>query len=234
MLDLSRRVIVPEIMDQPGLDASEHAQALRGLERINRISATPRILWNPIRCLAKESSRPLRVLDIACGGGDILQQLARRSARDSLRIVYAGCDISPTAVAHAQQNADRNGHTVRFFQHDILDAPLQEHYDVVMCSLFLHHMDEKAACIVLERLKTTSARLVLVHDLVRSPLGYVVAVVGTRLLSRSPIVHNDGPISVKAAFSIAEARDLAARCGMMDARVSWQWPFRFLLEWRRP
>ncbi len=34
-----------ELMDQPGLDPVEHARALRGLGRINRVSRSDAILW---------------------------------------------------------------------------------------------------------------------------------------------------------------------------------------------
>jgi hypothetical protein len=43
----------------------------------------------------------------------------------------------------------------------------------------------------------------------------------------------DGPLSVRAAFTIAEARQLAEEAGLHGAAISWRWPFRFLLQWRR-
>lgn len=230
---LSRREVLPEIMDQPGLDPLEHACALRGLERINRMSGMTRRLWRRIRIVARNASAPVRVLDVACGGGDVAARLARRAALEHVPVTFAGCDISETAVAHARANADSARLDIAFFQHDILAEPLPEPYDIVMCNLFLHHMDEKSAVLLLERLRDAAARLVLVHDLERSALGYAVAYAGTRLLSRSPIVHHDGPLSVRAAFTRAEVRAFAAQCGMSDARVSWQWPFRFILEWHR-
>jgi hypothetical protein len=63
----------------------------------------------------------------------------------------------------------------------------------------------------------------------------MLAYVGTRLLSASPIVHVDGPLSVAAAFTCVEAQELARRAGLEGATVARRWPFRFLLTWsRRP
>jgi hypothetical protein len=61
----------------------------------------------------------------------------------------------------------------------------------------------------------------------------LLACAGTRLLSRSPVVHVDGPRSVAAAFTPAEALDLAQRAGLTGATVVRRWPCRFLLTWRR-
>jgi hypothetical protein len=76
-------------------------------------------------------------------------------------------------------------------------------------------------------------RLVLVDDLRRTRFGYALAWIACQLLTRSPVVHTDGPRSVRAAFTLAEARQLAARAGLDDCRISPHWPQRFLLSWNR-
>src|SRR3954465_12461713 len=77
--DLTRRVRRPEIMDGPGLDPAEPAAALRGLGRINAFSRSGQALWRVIGRLAGDGERPgtpLRVLDVATGGGDVPIRLA--------------------------------------------------------------------------------------------------------------------------------------------------------------
>jgi len=107
-------------------------------------------------------------------------------------------------------------------------------YDVVMCSLFLHHLERGQARTLLARMAEQARRLVLVNDLVRSPAGWLLAHVGTRLLSRSWVVHTDGPRSVAGALTTAELREVAAEAGLVGAEVAGRWPFRMLLTWRRP
>ena len=171
------------------------------------------------------------MLDVACGGGDTIRSLARRASESAIPVSFTGCDISPTAIAYARQRAEEHQPELSFFQHDILAGPPPDTYDVIMCSLLLHHMDENRAPLVLEHLRAAASRLLLVHDLIRGPIAYGVAYAGTRVLSRSPIVRYDGPVSVQGAFTRSEMRQLAERCGMHDARVVWKWPCRFLLEW---
>jgi len=220
-------------MDQPGLDASEHAFALSGLRRINRVSRSDAILWPAIARLAAKAApgASIRVLDLACGGGDVAIALKRRASRARLGVQIDGCDKSPEAVRYAQQQAKEQGAQMRFFTLDALTDTLPGGYDVVTCSLFLHHLDEAEAIGLLARMAQSTGRVVLVNDLVRSRTGYALAWAGCRLLSRSPIVRHDGPVSVAAAFTLAEVRELATRAGLAGARLTRHWPCRFLLSW---
>jgi 2-polyprenyl-3-methyl-5-hydroxy-6-metoxy-1,4-benzoquinol methylase len=232
---LSRRRRRPEIMDQPDLPPDRHARALRGLARINFLSGSAGILWPEIAQLARAiAPRPPRILDVATGGGDVPIRLWRRARRAGLELHLEACDVSPVALEHARSSAARSGAPLRFFEHDALSGAPPGNYDAVMCSLFLHHLDEEQAVAFLRRMAETAGRLVLVNDLERSATGLVLAHVFGRLLTTSDVVHVDGPRSVEGAFTRAEACSLAERAGLHGARVSWRWPFRWLLSWRRP
>ncbi len=231
----AQRDLQPELMDQPGLSAETHRAALAGLNRINAVSGTAALLWKQIRPLAHAATpeTPLRVLDIACGGGDVARALARRAERARLPMTVDGCDHSETALALARSTAEREGlKTIRFFEADVIGAPLPDGYDVLTCSLFLHHLDCEQAVQLLGNMRTSARRMVLLNDLRRSRGGWMLAWLACQTLSRSPIVHHDGPQSISAAFTIPEAVDLARRAGMSDARFSRHWPLRFLLTWK--
>jgi 2-polyprenyl-3-methyl-5-hydroxy-6-metoxy-1,4-benzoquinol methylase len=227
----------PELMDQPGLDAGEHARALDGLRRINLVSRTAPALWPSLAKLARERPRaagPLRVLDVATGGGDVPVALASRAERSGLAITVDGCDVSAKAVAVAGEKAARRGGRGRFFALDVLAEPIPDGYDVLICSLFLHHLDEADACSLLRKMAAAARRLVLVDDLARSAAGSCLAWLACHILSRSPTVWHDGPASAAAAFTPDEALDLARRAGLQGATIRRRWPCRFLLSWSRP
>lgn len=229
---LSRRDRQPELMDQPDLDPAEHALALRGLARVNWFSRSDSIFWPALRAFARgQQPQPLRVLDVACGGGDVTLALARRARRSGVDLRLAGCDLSETALSIARKQAVSAGEAIEFFQHDVLTQPLPARFDVVICSLFLHHLDEADAVAVLRSMSQAAQRAVLVNDLVRSRSGYLLAVLGTRLLSRSRIVHVDGPLSVAGAFTSNEALQLCQQAGLSGATIARHWPQRFLLTW---
>jgi hypothetical protein len=144
-------------------------------------------------------------------------------------------------VAIAQANAERRGAEARFFSADALADPLPsgpdggcpDGYDVVLTSRFLHHLDDHDAEMLLALMARRARQLVLVNDLIRSPLGYGLAWAGTRLLSRSWIVHTDGPRSVQGAFQLAEVAAMAERAGLRGASLRRCWPERYLLSWSR-
>jgi 2-polyprenyl-3-methyl-5-hydroxy-6-metoxy-1,4-benzoquinol methylase len=225
-------------MDGPGLDPARHARALRGLARLNFLSRSASTLWHPLEGFGRElGTRRLRVLDVATGAGDVPVRLWERARRAGLDWQLAGCDVSPVAVAHARARAESAGAEVSFFVADALEGPPWADYDAVVCSLFLHHLDEEQACTLLRRMAglptPARPRLVLVNDLVRSLAGLALAFLASRLLTASRVVHADAPRSVEGAFTAGEVRALAEKAGLHGAAVERRWPCRYLLTWRR-
>lgn len=220
-------------MDQPDLERARHWHALSGLARINWLSGSAGILWPSIRQVAEElDGRPLRVLDVACGAGDLCIALHRRAARDGMRLELNGVDISSQALQFARKRAEGAEAKVHFFQQDVLCGDLPADYDVVFSSLFLHHLTEEQAVSLLKRMARAARKLLLINDLARSRLGWIAAYLVTRLVTTSDVVHMDGPRSVEGAFTSKEAFNLANRAGLQNATVVRRWPFRFLLTWK--
>jgi len=223
---------MPEIMDRPDLERHQHQHALAGLERINRWSASAGMLWGPIRQLLRQSSASrLSVLDVGCGGGDVALGLWRKAKAHGSTLEIQGWDLSPVAVEFAQRRAALAGAKIHFCQRDALGPDWDASYDVIVSSLFLHHFDNDQAIVLLGRMRQSARRLVLVNDLRRSRFGWVLAVLGTRLLSRSPVVRIDGPISVRRAFTCQEVLAVAERASMTGASIQRRWPCRFLFNW---
>lgn len=233
---LTRRDLQPELLDQPGVPEDVHRRALKGLERVNLICGTSAIAWKAIEPLARRNdSRPLEVLDIACGGGDVLLDLGRRAARAGASVSLTGYDMSETAINYARESASskhaQSSVVVDFQVCDIFENFPPQRFDVVMCSLFLHHLDEEHAVRLLRIMSAAARRLVLVNDLIRSDWGYAAAQIVLRLISRNRIVLADGPQSVAGAFQLQEVRRLLQLAEISDAMMRKIWPFRFLLSW---
>jgi SAM-dependent methyltransferase len=147
-----------------------------------------------------------------------------------------GCDLSARAIDFARRKAVRNGagEGLDYFVHDALNDPLPGDCDVLVSSLFLHHLSLEQAQGLLKRMKGNAQRLVLINDLLRSRAGLLLAHAATRILSSSSVVHSDGPQSVRAAFTLNEVRAMADQAGLTGCKVEKRWPCRFLLKWRRP
>jgi len=227
------RQLEPELMDDLHLPEAPHRDALRALGRLNWWGRSAQILWRAIRPLASQRA-PLRILDVATGGGDIPIALWRLARRDGVLLNLDGCDRSPVAIEHARTHARAAGAPVGWFVRDALANPLPADYDVITCSLFLHHLNDLEAIELMKRMRAAARRLVVIHDLTRSDFGVAMTWLASRLLSRSPIVRHDAPQSVRAAFTLDEIAMCARLADLPGYRLSRRWPSRFLLSWTPP
>ncbi len=228
--DFRKRRPANEVMDDPELDPELHHQALLGLSRVNQLSATTGQLWRPIRQLADSLGRKdLRILDIATGGGDVAIDLKLRANREGYNVAVEGCDISPEAIQYAGENARRRKADVTFFEFDALNDAIPSGYDVILSTLFLHHLETDQVVKLLRNMNSSTEHLVVISDLRRSRFAYWLTWVVCRIISRSPVVHADGPLSVAAAFTVEEIRELADQANMLPAEIKNCWPWRFLI-----
>ena len=231
---LHERRVQPEIMDNPALDPAEHIAALRGLSRLNFVGNNAGLIWPALRDLGRELQRPLRVLDIATGSGDVLRALARRAKRSDIPIEFSGCDISSCAIEYARQQAAAAQTPIEFFVHDVLNRDLPTGYDAIICSLFLHHLRRDQAVELIRRMGAACGSLMVVSDLNRTPATLLMTLAASYAFTRSKVVHIDGPRSVRAAFNVPEAKQLAHDAGLVNCTVRPAWPCRYLMIWRRP
>ena len=221
-------------MDDPELDRSRHVAALRGLTRLNGMSASVSTVWSPIFQLAKRLKVDcLRVLDVASGAGDIPIGLWHKARRAKLQLDLHGVDISPQAIEFARQRAEAHGVPITFSQLDALNTTLPGGFDVIISSLFFHHLEESQAASLLRAMADMANQMVLVSDLRRNLPGWMLAHAAARVLTRSDVVHADAPMSVKAAFTPAEFRNLATSASLKTVTVTRRWPCRMLLTWTR-
>ena len=227
-------------MDEPALPVDLHHAALEGLRRINAASGAAARLAEPLLKFAREheaehgSHRPVTLLDVAAGGGDVPVAIvaAARAAGSTIRLTLF--DRSEAALARAKETADRAGIDATLACGDVVNSDLPVSADIVSCSLFLHHLTQDQTVAVLKRLRSATNGLLLVSDLRRCVSGVAAAHLACRLLTRSSVVHFDGPVSARAAWTISEMQAMANAAGMADATIRAVWPFRLLLTWKKP
>lgn len=216
----------PELMDAPVRSGSELDGALGHVASVNRWLGGLRSLRSELAPLRRED---LRVLDVGTGNADLLSRLLRWAARGGGRWSGVGIDIHANMLAAAR--ARRADAFLPLVQGDALALPFPDRaFDVVLCTLTLHHFDDRQAVRLLREVARVAKRVVLVSDLERTPLAYLFARAFALTWWRSNrITRHDGPLSVLRAFTPAELRELAHRAGLETPRVRRRFPFRLTL-----
>lgn len=219
-------------MDDPELDAAQHQRALRGLQRIHRLTGTAQRLWKNIRAAMRaRGETEWTILDVGCGDGALLRELHHLASKSELRLRLMGCDFSSRAVDLARAAAERERISIQWYLCDVLQQELPVQADAVICSLFLHHFQNADIVNILSTFRQHTHRLLLVEDLLRTRLGYGLCWIGVHALSRSRVVHVDGLLSVRAALTVDEIEALCQQAGLGAAQIEKHWPERFLVHW---
>lgn len=222
---------VAELMDDPALDADLHQEALRGLEKLNVVSSSVDLLWSQLRTIKTSSGNVLRILDLASGAGDIPIGICKRAKQENVPIEIVASDISPTAIEYAARKAASQDLSISFIQMDVLNDPVPSGFDATICSLFTHHLDPPDVVNLMRKMHSSSRRMLIVNDLVRSEISLALVWLGTRLFSRSKIVQYDGPVSVCASYTRAEMLAMAREAGLNNCVSIFHPPCRQLLVW---
>jgi 2-polyprenyl-3-methyl-5-hydroxy-6-metoxy-1,4-benzoquinol methylase len=184
------------------------------------------VRWGLRRVLADtHTARPLTVLDVGAGRGDILLHV-RRALAPRWR-------LAPLALDHLRPAARLCGEAgLPALVADLSRLPVGRHaVDLVVVSQVLHHLDAPAAVTLLRDLAAVAGVGVVVADLRRSPLAQAGIWTASHLLGFHAVTRRDGVASVGSGFTPAE---LAARCreAGVHAHVSRRPGWRLVAWWR--
>jgi len=201
----------PELMDRPQPVTPELASDLRNLRKLNRYFGSYRLIEHFLRRWIKPRSR-MRILDLATGSGDIPRLIVDHARNACADVTVDAVDQQPSTLEIAR-SLSRDYPEIEFFEGDVLLFGESGAYDVVLCSLALHHFEDAAAVELLRRCRELSRRYVLVSDLRRGLLATMGVYLLTTFIFREPMTRTDARLSAARAFSFREFRSLAERAG---------------------
>ena len=150
------------------------------------------------------SPSSLSLLDIATGSADLPQEIGRWASRRGLSIRCVGLDLHPATLAVARDWAPE----VPLVRGDALRLPFDNaSFDFATCGMFLHHLPTESAVQVIREMERVTRRGWIVADLLRRRRA--LAWISFFTLFAGRLERHDARVSVKQAFSPAEARQLA-------------------------
>ncbi|MGM7671269.1 class I SAM-dependent methyltransferase [Microbacterium sp. A93] len=237
--DLSvRRPQTPEQMDFPDCDLEALHRTYRGFGVVNPVVAgwqlTYRSLIRPLLVAhasgsTRDSTRPLTVLDIGSGGGDVARALLRRATADGFTVHVTA--LEPDARAHAWVAGRRPVPGLENRRGTSGDLVREgRRFDVVLSNHLLHHLDPGELDAVLADSEALAMRRAIHSDIRRSPVAYALFSAGAGLatpLFPGSFIRVDGLASIRRSYTPDELA-AAVRPGW---RVRAQVPWRNLAVW---
>lgn len=169
------------------------------------------------------------IMDIGFGGGDSIMQLSKFAKRNKTNLFFYGVDLKSDCVSYAEKNllALDNKQLICQDYKNISPALLRK-IDVIHCSLFLHHLSNEEI-IDLFKFARINRCIVLANDLHRNWFAYYSIKLLIALFSKSYLIKNDAPVSVKRGFRRKELVSLLKAAGFTKYSVKWSWAFRFVI-----
>lgn len=217
-LDFSRRAHLSEWMDEP-CSYADFRDCLIDLEKLNRIVMAYRPTEQWLRQLLGKDSTPIHIVDVGCGGGDMLRRVEAWARSNSLPVKLTGIDLNPFAAQAAREFSNSESR-IEWLTGDAFSYRPQTQIDLVVSSLFTHHLPDEEIVRFLAWMEQVSARGWFINDLHRQPLPYYGFTLLAFTMQWHSFVRHDGPLSFRRSFVKEDWRRYGADAGLESANLS--------------
>lgn len=233
MPDLSRRSTQPELMDSEATDYETFRACLVDLAKVNRLTLAYRPTLGFFERLHREghipADRPLAVLDVGSGYGDMLWKVQQWAHARGVRVELTGADLNPWSARAARQ-AWGCGSRIRWETVDAFALAPDRPVDVVISSLFTHHLSDEEVVRFLSWMERRATIGWFVNDLHRLAFPYYGFAALAQVMRWHQFVRHDGPVSIARSFRPHDWHGLLAQAGVDGARVERRFPFRLCVS----
>jgi ubiquinone/menaquinone biosynthesis C-methylase UbiE len=218
-----------EYLDQDDIPTSDLYQNLIELDVINNYLGGYNASRKGLTSILKSEKNVHTLLDIGFGGGDSIKQLSKLADQKKFKLFFYGVDLKNDCITYAEKNlASLKNKELICNDYRNISEDLLKKVDVIHCSLFLHHLTNDEIINLFKFCKTNNC-IILANDLHRHWLAYYSIKWLAAIFSKSYLVKNDAPLSVKRGFKKNELVTLLEKAGFKNYTVQWSWAFRFII-----
>ena len=220
-----------ERIDTGDYTPEEYERFLREIRFINRFLGDVWALEKTLlREIKRHDLRKFSVLDVGAGSGEFLRVIAKFARRKNGAAKLYGLELNARS-ANSILEESKKFPEIEAVRGDALALPFADKsFDFTICSLFTHHFTDENVVKILTEMARVSSRKIFVIDLHRHKNAYRAYQIFCRLFRISPLVREDGSLSILRSFIAPELEKFGREAGFKEVSVTEHFPSRLVLE----
>ena len=220
-----------ERIDTGDYTPEEYDVFLREIRLVNQIAGDVWALKKTLlREIGKADLQHFSVLDVGAGSGELLRVIAEFARKQKRQANLLGLELNARS-AKAILEESKFYPEIRAVRSNALNPPFRDKsFDFAICSLFTHHFTDEKIVEILSEMKRVSRRKIFVIDLHRHQTAYSLYKIFCAAFRISPLVREDGLLSILRSFKASELESLAKQANLDDISVKRHFPFRLVLQ----
>lgn len=208
-----------ELMDDFSIRDSRIDDALKELKIINNYLGGVSTTVSALKYFTRDKLLSIKIIDVGSGSSDNL--IIAKNTYPNLQILSVDKNIS---VLNYSKNS------LQKINSDAYHLPFKDECcDIVHIALFLHHFNEDQIEKLLNEFLRICKKGIIINDLQRSLLALAGIKLLTVLFSKSILVKNDAPVSVKRSFNKSEIINFLRKSGVSNYIIKYKWAFRWMV-----
>jgi 2-polyprenyl-3-methyl-5-hydroxy-6-metoxy-1,4-benzoquinol methylase len=218
-----------EIMDDFNLEGHVLREALNKIAKINQFLGGNQLTLQGVKKLISKvpQSDEITIVDVGCGNGDMLRILADYGIENKLNFQLIGIDANRYTINYARELSSKYSN-IKYYCEDVFSDSFKEiRYDIVMCTLTLHHFKNNEIIDLLTVFNMNSRLGIVVNDLQRSPISYRLFQVLCVVFKLENMSYEDGLTSILRGFKKRELVQFSESLHFNNYKIQWKWAFRY-------
>ncbi len=228
-IDTSKRSDAEEIMDDFELKGDELERTLRDLDNINKWLGGNIITNHGVKKLLKThpKSVPVHIVDVGCGNGAILREIAKWGRSENYKLKFTGIDANPFAINIAERLSAYYPE-IKFEAIDIFSEEYKnKEFDLLLCTLTLHHFKDPQIKELLDLFIKQVKIGIVINDLHRSKIAHKLFKAFCATFIRNEIARKDGLTSILRGFKKEDLQKFSRNISAQNQKINWKWAFRY-------
>lgn len=216
-------------MDDFALEGETLRDALDKIAKINQLLGGNQLTLQGVNELLSKTDKKqtIKIVDVGCGNGDMLRNLAEFGKKNNLKFDLLGIDANDFTVKHAEK-LSVNYNNIKYNCENIFEEKFKTlKYDIVLCTLTLHHFKDNEILDLMNVFNENSSLGIVVNDLQRSAIAYRLFEGLCFVFRLNKMSKDDGLTSILRGFKKQELINFSKKLNFNNYILEWKWAFRY-------